>query len=378
AVQLFSKSVSMAIVHYGNKNKIQTPNWKEVADVFLLVNDWFDLLSSINLYGNNTTAYGEDIKKQNETLNKMDNFIKEMRVHGKRSLMQFQKGILLTNHFLRGMGGANDHPTPLDFKLRWYLLGKYSAVVFSQNRNTEEQLTEECLLNISDLSSCQNITEDVFSTAELFNISNFVVQDNFSTENCQFSSSLIDSFDLNETVQNTYVPNDEYEVENIEYIAGSIAHKFKAKFPFLASVDFNSEKDDWINCVSKGKFATHNIVGRRHTIHFLTYVVNKYLLYISTGYLTRPSNDFANVMKILESIFIQFHGSESLSKEQSIIKSLMILVKSQIPQNSIPDEVLSCAIRTRTYIRIREMNRRISSTRNNTLSKQEKFKKIIK
>lgn len=101
-------------------------------------------------------------------------------------------------------------------------------------------------------------------------------------------------------------------------------------------------------------------------------------MYISTGYLTRPSNDFANVVKILESIFIQFHGSESLSKEQGIIKSLMILVKSQIPQNIIPDEVLSCAIRTRTYIRIREMNRRISSTRNNTLSKQKKFKKFIK
>lgn len=83
-------------------------------------------------------------------------------------------------------------------------------------------------------------------------------------------------------------------------------------------------------------------------------------------------------MKILKSIFIQFHGNESLSKEQGIIKSLMILVKSQIPQNIIPDEVLSCAIRTRTYIRIREMNRRISSTRNNTSSKQKKFKKIIK
>lgn len=76
-------------------------------------------------------------------------------------------------------------------------MGKYSAVVFSQNRNTEEQLTEECLLNISDLSSCQNITKDVFSTAELFNISNSAVQDNFSTENRQFSSSLTDSFDLN-------------------------------------------------------------------------------------------------------------------------------------------------------------------------------------
>lgn len=33
----------------------------------------------------------------------MENFIKEVRVHGKRSLMQFQKGILLTNQSLRNL-----------------------------------------------------------------------------------------------------------------------------------------------------------------------------------------------------------------------------------------------------------------------------------
>jgi len=76
-------------------------------------------------------------------------------------------------------------------------------------------------------------------------------------------------------------------------------------------------------------------------------------------------------------MFVQFYGSESLSKEQFIIKSLMILVKIQISQNIIPDEVLSCAIRTKIYIRIQEMNLRMRSTRNNILSKQNKLQQII-
>jgi hypothetical protein len=38
------------------------------------------------------------------------------------------------------MGGANDHPSPLEFqyRLRWLILGKHSAAVFTQNKNTEE------------------------------------------------------------------------------------------------------------------------------------------------------------------------------------------------------------------------------------------------
>lgn len=35
----------------------------------------------------------------------------------------------------------------IHLRLRWYILGKYSSVVFSTNRNTDESLTEECLLD---------------------------------------------------------------------------------------------------------------------------------------------------------------------------------------------------------------------------------------
>lgn len=47
-------------------------------------------------------------------------------------------------------------------------MGKYSAVVFTQNRNTKEIMTEECLMDATDLSNCKNSTEEVFVTTELF------------------------------------------------------------------------------------------------------------------------------------------------------------------------------------------------------------------
>jgi hypothetical protein len=56
---------------------------------------------------------------------------------------------ILENFFsnIRGMGATNNHPTPMDvkYKLRWYILGKHSLVVFSMNKNTDES-NETCLL----------------------------------------------------------------------------------------------------------------------------------------------------------------------------------------------------------------------------------------
>lgn len=53
------------------------------------------------MVGDNSMAYGMNIVEQNSLLDRMDTFILSMRVHGKQSLMQFQKGILMTNLSLR-------------------------------------------------------------------------------------------------------------------------------------------------------------------------------------------------------------------------------------------------------------------------------------
>lgn len=49
--------------------------------------------------------------------------------------------------YISGMGGANDHPSPLDLKyrLRWYIMGKQSAAIFTENGNSLES-SEGCFL----------------------------------------------------------------------------------------------------------------------------------------------------------------------------------------------------------------------------------------
>lgn len=122
-------------------------------------------------------AYGIDVDEQNKIINNMNEFIMEIRVGQRNSLLQFQKGILLSNQslqamfvylqnqyssetcniqyvltrrlnqdilenffsYIRSMGSGYDHPTPVEVKnrLKWYILGKHSEHVLSERRNTE-------------------------------------------------------------------------------------------------------------------------------------------------------------------------------------------------------------------------------------------------
>lgn len=142
----------------------------------------------------------------------MSRFIGSIRVGTHKELISFQKGILLTNKslsemfdylkekynleyiltsrlnqdvlenffaYIRGMGGSNDHPSPLDFRyrLRWYILGKHSAAIFTENRNTAES-NEECLLDILNESTNPAVdaeTEEVCLTQKI--LSNLATTD---------------------------------------------------------------------------------------------------------------------------------------------------------------------------------------------------------
>lgn len=71
------------------------------------------------------------------------------------------------------------------------------------------------------------------------------------------------------------------------------------------------------------------------------------------GYLTRPSQDLINVAKILESVFDEGFGTQT-----GIVKKLFNTVNNKIPKDCIPPEVIECLIRTRLYIRLRELNKK--------------------
>lgn len=123
----------------------------------------------------------------------MNEFITSMRVCERNKLLPFQKGIslccqslpglfehlkqmyviddhpieyLLTSRlnqdvlencfsFLRGMGGANNHPNALDIRnrLRWYILGKHSTDLFLVRTNIDPDATDSSLIKAHDMNS---------------------------------------------------------------------------------------------------------------------------------------------------------------------------------------------------------------------------------
>lgn len=154
AAQLFSNSVSMALKYLGDNGLLKSSNWEECSSLLKLFNDWFDLFNvrAKQIDSRDTKkAFGCSIHKQREIIESMSNLIESMHVQGHKSLLPFQKGIILSNNSLlgfyefltskfnmkyiltyrlnqdvlenffshiRAIGRTYDHPNSLEFKYR--------------------------------------------------------------------------------------------------------------------------------------------------------------------------------------------------------------------------------------------------------------------
>ena len=70
----------------------------------------------------------------------------------------------------------------------------------------------------------------------------------------------------------------------------------------------------------------------------------------------QPSVEFLDVAKIMETLSLVYHAAE-IQKDPGIIKHLVNMIKSNADCTGFEDEVLTCLVRTRTYIRVRELNK---------------------
>ena len=119
--------------------------------------------------------------------------------------------------------------------------------------------------------------------------------------------------------------------EGFAYVAGYYAHKFKSEYPELGikTCDaqlFGQDSSVWITALSRGG-------------------------------LTKPSNKFLSILKNFEDIFDVFHGS-TINPCQNVITSLIKLIQSKHPE--VPLSVVKKYSRTRTFIRIKNLNRKIN------------------
>lgn len=86
-----------------------------------------------------------------------------------------------------------------------------------------------------------------------------------------------------------------------------------------------------------------------------------WISYISRGRLITPSVSLLNVANVMNVEFEKFHGAGTLQKGPWIFKTVTEKVLKRMMEKDIPSEVVSCLVRTRTYIRMRILNKNIST-----------------
>ncbi|OXU18138.1 hypothetical protein TSAR_011643 [Trichomalopsis sarcophagae] len=119
--------------------------------------------------------------------------------------------------------------------------------------------------------------------------------------------------------------------EALLYIAGYVVYRFRSKYPTLG-------------------VPTREMPCIIDTPHWMCH--------ISRGSLIYPSDKMVQAGKFLERIFNCFH-KDSLSDTNMIFQKVAALVKQKIDNSfTIPNEVLLCLVRTRTYIRLKELNKK--------------------
>ncbi|KAJ8874665.1 hypothetical protein PR048_025531 [Dryococelus australis] len=195
-----------------------------------------------------------------------------MRGAGCKFELSFQNGILMKNnslktkHNVRCLGHTNDHPASLDFMYRLGSdnLGEHSCAVFTLNQSSEmaeETGTETC------------------PTAHIGNDKTF----------------------------------DIITPESLTYVAGYVAHHFRAKYSNLGNPTKTS--------IVRG---------------------NTWIEFISCGQLMLPRQDFVNAIIVAEKVFLDFRVTEEILKTCA----------------EFPSEVIEYFVKTRTYIiRVKELNK---------------------
>lgn len=96
---------------------------------------------------------------------------------------------------------------------------------------------------------------------------------------------------------------------------------------------------------------------------------------ISKGHLLTPSVELLLAAKYMEVEFQKLHGT-SINKDKKIMDRLFKIVQQK---HNIPDEVIKCLVRTRTFIRFNTLNKKIEAKSINApkITKNNKIKKFI-
>nr|CAI5828659.1 unnamed protein product [Callosobruchus analis] len=128
-------------------------------------------------------------------------------------------------------------------------------------------------------------------------------------------------------LMNDFEIKEKISEESLKYVAGFVGYKFKNKYNLgtPTSILDTQNARDWLQTISRGS-------------------------------LLQPNDELWNVALKLETEFYKLHGI-GLNTEKHIFKKLSENTMSQLETSSVPFEVIFYFCKTRTYIRLRAINR---------------------
>ena len=134
--------------------------------------------------------------------------------------------------------------------------------------------------------------------------------------------------------------------EGLKYIAGYLAHKFRLKYP-----DLGTRTDD------SSSFQNHS--------------ESKWITALSRGGLMLPSSKFLSKMIQFEKVFKEVHGN-GLNTQYKVMQTTIDHIMQSFPD--FPIEIVKKYVRTRTFIRIKELNNKIRKAKE--ANKKRNVKKV--
>ena len=325
AAQLFSETVASALEHKFNGQ------FDKQAAVIRLMDQTFDVMNSRIPYNRKkplNSGFGRIHDQQKQTLEDAMLLMSAARVKGKKSLLPFQNGFLascrsllqlfdyltdrcdiqyilthrltqdcIESYFskIRGIGGFNDHPTPLAciYRIRCLLVGATDGSIVSAAANTTPDKDESFTLSASILSK-------------------------LTRSETQSNSDI----PLEEPLHNLPSTLSESEEDGLTYVSGYVAAKLRAQYPDLGCPTYKADK------------------------------TNSWLSKLSTGGLCQPSDKWLNNCKLLEKIFISMNGEGIMQKNPLF----SLLQKAKIePGDDFIELACRLFLKTRIFIRLKNV-----------------------
>lgn len=121
------------------------------------------------------------------------------------------------------------------------------------------------------------------------------------------------------------------EHEALEYVVGYVARRFIHKYPDL---------------------------GNETSVSLDSSLSTSWTQHMTRGHLITPSDTLMRVAKVMNKYFEEMHGT-SLNKNPKVMETLK--TKVMLESNDVlPEEVVSCLIRTRTFVRFNHLNKNIA------------------